>query len=126
MTPGKVELDTAELEAGVRQLAAGLERSSAATTLAAATDAADRIRAAMPKITGAAASSVTVERGRPGPVTDAAVSASSVYFGWLNWGGTRGRAYVAEGRYTGPAVAGAAKRFQAACMAAAAGEIHRL
>lgn len=127
MTDATVELDTRELEAGIRQLAGGIGRRISPVALAQATETARRIRSPMPRRSGYAASSVTVRRGRAGgAIADASVTAGAPYFGWLNWGGTRGRPYVSAGRYTGPALAGAGATFHAACSAAAAQEIRHL
>jgi phage gpG-like protein len=59
-----------------------------------------------PRVSGALAGSLTVERGQGDVI--GAVGYGEPYGGWVEYGGGRGRAYVPEGRYLGPASRGAA------------------
>lgn len=74
--------------AHVAEVAGG---SGAAAELATAT------RAAVPKISGRLAGSITV---RPNPA-GATLEMGTIYAGWVEYGGTRGRQYVPRGRYLG-------------------------
>jgi hypothetical protein len=121
-----VEVDTTELRRGLDQLARGISGSTSAVAVDAASSSASRIRAAVPKRTGTAASSIHVAKRGSGDRAEAVVTAGAPYFGWLNWGGTRGRPYVAAGRYTGPATEHAAEDFYDACHAMTRREIRKL
>jgi hypothetical protein len=123
---GRVDIDMTNVVRGTRQLSRAIERRTPAVALDNAAQTADRIRTAMPKRTGAAAGSVRATRHGGGTEAAADVTAGVPYFGWLNWGGTRGRAYVSDGRYTGPAFVGAEDRFRRDCTDLAAQEIRKL
>ena len=91
------------------RLAAGVPDAAADAAYDTAVSVAARGRAAMPHRTGRMAASTRAERDQGG-----AVIASGVpYFGWVEYGGTRGRAYVAGGRYMGPAVRGSERAYAA-------------
>lgn len=121
-----VEVDTTELRRGLAQLARGISGGTSSVAVDAASSSATRIRSAVPKRSGRAASSIHVSNRGSGERGEAVVTASAPYFGWLNWGGTRGRSYVAAGRYTGPATAHAAADFYGACREMARREIRKL
>ncbi|HKE67430.1 MAG TPA: hypothetical protein VKB59_22720 [Micromonosporaceae bacterium] len=123
---GRVDIDMTDVVRGVRQLQRGVERRTPSVALDNAAHTADRVRTAMPKRTGAAAGSVRANRHGGGTEAIADITAGVPYFGWLNWGGTRGRPYVSDGRYTGPAFTGADERFHRDCEQLAAQEIRKL
>jgi Bacteriophage HK97-gp10, putative tail-component len=66
--------------------------------------AADRVRGAVPHHTGRLAGSVRVVTDPDGVAVT--MGAGVPYAGWVEYGGTRGRAYDADGRYLWPTVEG--------------------
>lgn len=61
---------------------------------------ADTVRGRVPHLTGQLAGSVETTSGDDG--VDVGMGAGVPYAGWIEFGGSRGRAYVPEGRYLYP------------------------
>jgi hypothetical protein len=62
---------------------------------------ASMVRAAVPRVTGRMAASVTAAPFASGALVGVG-DTSAPYSGWVEFGGTRGRPYVPEGRYLFP------------------------
>lgn len=106
-----VTVDTSDLEAMARRLRDAIPAIAGDAGRDTAADVAQRTRAAMPVRTGVLAASVRAERvGDEGRLTIGAP-----YAGWVIYGGTRGRPYVADGRYLGPALVGADRAMAERC-----------
>ena len=71
-----------------------LERETAA-------QAASNVRARVPHLTGALAGSVVTGSDQRGSAW-VGIGAGVPYAGWIEFGGTRGRPYIGEGRYLFP------------------------
>ena len=98
-----VTFDTTRFDASMDRLARGLPDAGADAGYDTAMSVAARARGMMPHRSGRMAAGTRAER-----VADGAVITNGVrYFGWVEYGGTRGRRYVSEGRSLGPAVRGA-------------------
>jgi hypothetical protein len=67
------------------------------------------VRSRMPVVSGALSASVAVSIDTGAHAAD--VTASTPYAGWIEFGGTRGRPYVADGRYLTPVVRDAGARY---------------
>ena len=80
----------------------------------AATKAAEKLaasaRATTPRLTGRLASAVVVQHPSDGGA-EVAYGLGVPYAGWIEYGGTRGRPYVAQGRYLGAGVDAAAREY---------------
>jgi phage gpG-like protein len=90
-----------ELASGSAHLAQDLAQSAPHSLLDAAGSASEAARGRVPRVSGRLASSV-----HTGVSRDAAwvgFGAGLPYAGWIEFGGTRGRAYVPEGRFLYPA-----------------------
>lgn len=92
----------AELAAGTEKLAGNIDTTTRDNLAAVAATVAGRVSGSVPVQSGQLAGSVTVEVGPPVSVGIGA-GAASEYAGWIEFGGTRGRPYVATGRYLYPA-----------------------
>lgn len=68
-----------------------------------ARDVASRVRGEVPHVTGALAASVEVSAEEEGIAVQ--IGDGVPYAGWIEFGGTRGRPYVSEGRYLFPTAA---------------------
>ena len=91
----------AELRRGVVLLAGDLERRVDDELLEVARRRADATVLIVPRVTGRLAGSVAVTRTKSG--ADVSIGdAGTPYAGWIEFGGTRGRPYIAEGRYLYP------------------------
>jgi hypothetical protein len=97
-----------ELGSDMRRMVDGIEDAAANAGQRTAQDVAELIRADVPRQTGALAGSVVVDDALGGNAVGVGYDGSVPYSGWIDWGGTRGRAYVAEGRYLMPAATGEA------------------
>lgn len=100
-------VDTSDLDRLVARLASGADDVAARAARDTATAVASRWRGRVPHRSGRLAASIGVSSERSG----AALSASAPYAGWIDYGGTRGRPYVPQGRYLGPAMEGAERTF---------------
>ena len=104
MAGDRVEVEVhgvAELAAGSRRLAKNIAESAPHALLEAAGRAATAARGRAPRVSGRLASSVHTGASR-----DAAwvgFGDGVPYAGWIEFGGTRGRPYVPQGRYLYPA-----------------------
>ena len=97
-------VDAADVERLLGRVARGMDRAGADAGLQTAREVADRARGNLPRRTGQLAGSVRVD-----PTTDgASLVVGAPYAAWIEYGGSRGRAFVPEGRYVGPAADGAA------------------
>lgn len=95
----RAEVDDGDVRRLKRETAQAAERSVAVSAPGAAGGLALHTRAVVPRRTGRLASSITVR-----PVPDGAevrMGDGIPYAGWIEYGGTRGRPYVAKGRYLG-------------------------
>jgi len=91
-----------ELEASLPRLADGIMAGAAAAGRMAAEHTADLTRARVPRRSGRLAASVFVAQ-RKGKRQRAGIGRRIPYEGWIEFGGTRGRPYIPEGRYLWPA-----------------------
>ena len=110
-----------ELVAGSRALAAKIERNAPRALQSAAGTAAAAARGRIPRVSGRLASSV-----HTGVSRDAAFVGFGdgvPYAGWIEFGGSRGRPYVSEGRYLYPAAKDTEEQAIMAAERAAASEI---
>jgi len=122
-----------QLAEGTRKLADKIERSSVSAFADVADQRAGRARAAMPRVSGALAASVTTRRA--GDRAQLGFGGPDVpYAGWIEWGGVReggrnswaSRPYLPGGRYFWPSAIGAAASLQAAGTKTASNEIRRM
>ena len=90
-----------ELVAGTRQLAANIEKRAHRELQRTAQERANLVRATVPRVTGHLAGSVTVA-DMSGGLVAAGIGDGVPYAGWIEFGGTRGRTYMPEGRYFYP------------------------
>jgi hypothetical protein len=90
-----------QFAADMRRLSSRIETDNVAALEQVARQLVPRVRSLMPKLTGRLAGSVAVETD----AESASVTASTDYAGWIEYGGTRGRPYLAGGRYLEPTVA---------------------
>ena len=88
-----------------------------------AQDAADAVRARVPRRTGRLAS--TVIAGRDGQLAVVGYDGGAPYDGWIDFGGTRGRPFLPSGRYLYPVALSRADQLQRAGSDAAVDEIRR-
>lgn len=99
----RADVDTSELNRLLARIDRELPGIGADTGLDTARDVATRARQNLPHRTGRLAGSVAVF-----PMSDGAeVRVGAPYAGWIEYGGSRGRRFVPEGRYVGPAAEGA-------------------
>lgn len=112
--PGRVEVDTSELEAGIRQLARGLDDAGPRVGGATAATVASRLRGMVPVRTGRLRATVATSR---------LVDGAAVHYG----GGLPYAGYI-DGRThaTDRALSGAPLMFRTAMAAAGAVEVRRL
>lgn len=97
-------VDTSEVDRLLARLASRAPEVGAESGRDAAESVADRARSRLPRRSGRLVSSVRVETDRE---NEARLIVGAPYAGWIEYGGTRGRAYVAGGRYVGPSTEGA-------------------
>lgn len=103
----QVDIDDTSLRIALGTFAVAVERVAKTSARDTATDTASRTRSAVPVRSGQLRESVqVVDDGRDG----AGVAMTAPYAGWIEYGGTRGRPYVSQGRYLGPATEGADAR----------------
>ena len=98
-----------ELRTGMRRLAENIDEAADARFQTTADQVATLVRSRVPHLTGRLASSVVGEATGAG--AQVAEGAGVPYAGWIEFGGTRGRPYVAEGRFLYPASRDAAPLF---------------
>ena len=107
--PLSATFDTSDLDRLVRNLNDRAPAVGADAARDAAEWVAGRARANFPRLSGRLAGSVGVEADRE---NEARVYVGAPYAGFVEYGGTRGRAYVPDGRYLGPAVDGSEQVFE--------------
>jgi hypothetical protein len=78
-----------------------------------ATTLADRVRAGVPVVSGQLAGSVVQVRDDADAI-GVEMGEGLEYAGWIEFGGTRGRPYVAEGRYLFPSLQGDVDEYETA------------
>lgn len=99
-----VDVDAVELDRLLARIGRELPRAGKDALFDTARDVATVARGNLPRRTGRLAGSVRVV-----PESDGAVlTVEAVYAAWIEYGGSRGRRFVPEGRYVGPAADGAA------------------
>ena len=103
------QLDLTAFNAAMARLAAGVPDAANDAAADTAVEVAARARTALPHRSGRLAASVHVDRERDG----ATVAVGTAYAGWVEYGGTRGRPYVAGGRYVGPSARGSERAMAA-------------
>lgn len=110
-----------ELAAGTRLLVERIDEEAPKRFEDVAERQAAAVRSRVPRRSGALAGSVeaTVERDR----AQVGYSGAVPYDGWIDFGGTRGRPYIASGRYLFPTALEAGPLLAAAGEAAASDEI---
>lgn len=109
-----------QLAAGTKDLVEGIEKEAPKALLTAAGTAAGMAKGRVPRLTGRLAGSISAKL-----VNDRAhLQYGNVpYAGWIEFGGTRGRAYVPTGRYLYPAAKAVEELAQRAAEQAADREI---
>lgn len=99
-----------ELARALPRFTRALERDLPRAGEEAAQSAAGVARSSVPRRSGALAASIAVVAGDP-----PGVGLGTDYGGWVEFGGTRGRPYVASGRYFLPAARSTDDVYQHAC-----------
>jgi hypothetical protein len=94
-----------ELAAGTATLAKNIDDETQRRFQDVAGQIAAQARGATPVVSGDLASTAAVE---PGPPVSVSYGGGLPYCGWIEFGGTRGRPYIASGRAFLPAVTAAA------------------
>lgn len=121
----RIELHgTEELYAGSRVLVKRIGDTSEQRFDGVASKVADTVRGTVPYLSGAMAASVFSE-----PIGDGSqvgYDGSARYAGWVDFGGTRGRDWVPEGRYLYPVVGRAEPLLEAAAQRSAIDEIRSM
>ena len=101
---GQVQVEVlglAELAEGSADLAKRIGENAGPGMQSAADRAAERVRGSVPVDSGALMGSVTT--GTDGDTSYLGMGEGLEYAGWIEFGGTRGRPYVDQGRYVYPA-----------------------
>lgn len=102
-----------ELADGTRELVERIEARAQLDLAQVAGRKAGQARAVVPRVTGALAGSLL---GEAAPEIGGAIAgmgdASTPYAGWIEYGGTRGRPYLPEGRYLLPVALSAGAEVQ--------------
>lgn len=97
------DVNAADVDRLLGRVARAMPRAGADAGLATARDVAVRARGNLPRRSGRLAGSVRVD-----PTPDgASLVVAAPYAAWIEYGGSRGRPYVPEGRYVAPAADGA-------------------
>jgi len=89
-----------ELASGSRRLAGVIDDKARQRMVTAAEHTAGSVRGRVPRVSGRLASSVVSELAGDHAVLT--MGAGVPYAGWIEYGGARGRPYVAQGRYVYP------------------------
>jgi len=113
-----------ELAAGSRTLFKRIGEEASKRFEGVADDAASAVRARVPVISGAMASSVA--SGRVDEGASVGYDGSVVYAGWVDYGGGHGRPYIGSGRYFWPVAGQAQSRLVDVGERAATDEIRRM
>jgi phage gpG-like protein len=109
-----------QLAEGTARLAAEIEHTATENLAGVAAAVAGQVSGSVPVVSGALAGSVAAS---PGPPVSVSIGAGLPYAGWVEFGGTRGRPYVGQGRYLFPHVEAAEPLVTEAAQAAAESEI---
>lgn len=111
-SPGfSATVDLSEVERLLSRLATGADRVAEEAGRETANVVAGRVRARLPRRTGRLAASVSVTGADQG----ATLAVSTPYAAWIEYGGSRGRAFVSGGRYVGPAAEGSERLYAENC-----------
>ena len=113
-----------ELEAGSLALARKIDDAADARFVDVASTVGAAVRARVPHRSGRLASSVEASASAEG--ARVGIGGGVPYAGWIEFGGTRGRPYVAQGRYLFPSALDAEPLLTVAGGAAAEGEIRTM
>lgn len=97
----------AELRRAMARFPDAVDRGMDPVRQRAAEATANRARASVPRRSGALAGSIDAAEGT------ASMGAGLAYGGWIEYGGSRGRPYVAEGRYLGAGAQDATGAYEA-------------
>ena len=109
----------ADMNRWAEQLAPAVDKAAAEVTARAAA----AVRGELPKRSGRLAGSVDVGVDNDGAYVGLGVGID--YAGWIEYGGTRGRPYVADGRYLWPTAQTFTDEYVAAAEGAAADSVDR-
>jgi hypothetical protein len=90
-----------EFRVGSAELFAAISKRADKELLAVARQRAGMVAATVPRVTGRLAASVTADPYADGSMVGIG-DERTPYAGWIEFGGTRGRPYVPEGRYLYP------------------------
>jgi len=115
-----------ELQAGSLVLASNMERAAGARLEQVAGAVGAGVRGRVPVRSGRLRGSVEVGRSVEGEGAEVGIGGGVPYAGWIEFGGTRGRPYVASGRYLYPTALAAEPALVVAGNTAAEGEIRTM
>lgn len=127
MADGPVDIEVRgvrELERGSRTLFGNIDDGADREFMSTAEQVASMVRSRQPHRSGALAASVDAAPGEKG--ASLSLGGSLPYAGWIEFGGTRGRPYVATGRTLFPTAEAAAPMFGRAGETVARNEIRRM
>lgn len=96
-------IGAAELQSDLRLLTERLHQDDIDALLVVARMLVPHVRSIMPKVSGALAGSVAAEKAPDDPKA-VDVIANTAYAGWIEFGGTRDRPYLSDGRFLFPTV----------------------
>jgi phage gpG-like protein len=94
-----------ELQRGTRELGSALEKRADTEMLEIAKRRAETVRLIVPRVTGRLAGSVTADTSEGRAIVGMG-DEQVLYAGWIEFGGTRGRPYIPDGRYLTPTATG--------------------
>ncbi|HEU0193320.1 MAG TPA: HK97 gp10 family phage protein [Gaiellales bacterium] len=114
----------AELARGSRRLADNIDSGADAAFRSVADQTATLVRGRVPRVSGRLAASVTADSISEG--AQVGMGDGVPYAGWVEFGGTRGRPYIAQGRYLYPTAQAAGPLLQRAGETTARDEIRRM
>ncbi|MBO0743672.1 MAG: HK97 gp10 family phage protein [Candidatus Dormibacteraeota bacterium] len=95
-----------ELNRGARRLFDNIDQGAGAAFGSVADQVATMVRGRVPRLTGRLASSVVSDQADD--AAQVAMGDGVPYAGWIEFGGTRGRPYIDQGRYLYPTAQAAA------------------
>lgn len=126
MNGENVVVDDSDFVLAMARFVPSLDRATARAALDSASSVADRARSSVPRRSGRLAASIRAEVGVGEVDALAAMGEGVPYAGWIEFGGSRGRPYVADGRYMGAATRTAELEFARSCERAADTEARRV
>ena len=113
-----------DLARGNTELAANIAKRAETEMEKVAEGVASKVAGMVPRVSGALAGSIT--SGTEDGAAVVGIGAGIAYAGWIEFGGTRGRPYISEGRYLYPTALGAEDLVVAAALEAAKEEIEEM